>query len=93
MSKLFWEKILWFQTQSNYPIVIYGELDESRMELRKMEVYPNGVVLKVDLDCPENGFTALSDIEWPELVEINDDSSEFFGSAISLDEFEEIWNK
>lgn len=73
------------------PIWLYSELDESRHELRKVEVFSDG---NFGYACNEYslGTTQLSELPLPQETEIANDA-QFEVMNIDKDEFELIWEK
>ena len=84
-------KVKWIHSSSKNPIWLYSELDDDRWEVRKVEIYPDGII---DYAGPngETGSTLLGIVPVPLLEEINTDP-EFIGNEITADEFENIWKK
>lgn len=72
--------------------MIFSEIDNHRYEVRKIEVYKDGIVRKCD-EKMINSKIELGDVAFPEnLDEINQDE-QFHAQYISKKEFESIWNK
>lgn len=84
-------KVQWKHSFSNEPIIIYSELNEDRNEIKKVEIYRDGMMGYACQDVSVNG-SALSECEIPELSEINADP-QFEGIEIHKEEFEAIWKK
>lgn len=82
----------WFHNLENEPYIIYSEIDNQRYEVRKIEIYKNGITRKCD-EKMVNSQIELGDVAFPEnLDDINQDK-EFYAQYISKEEFESIWNK
>jgi hypothetical protein len=73
------------------PSEIYHELDENRFERRKVEIFEDGSVSWAYQDV-EEGSTQLASEAVPSFEEINS-NNKFSPEEISLDQFEQIWNK
>ena len=72
------------------PVLLYSELDAELWEIRKIEVYADGSMVRVDRDEP-SGDTMLSNEPLPTLKEITADPA-FKLADISADEFETVWD-
>lgn len=84
-------KVFWKHTYDDEPVLLYSELDENRDEIRKVEIYRDGMMGYACEDISING-SFLSECEIPELIVINEDT-QFEGIEIQKDEFEMIWEK
>ncbi len=84
-----YERIRWIHDNPNEPILIMGELDDARMELRKIEIFPNGSIGYAMADR-EFGGTMMGDEAWPPLLEITQDP-QFVSEPITAEEFEQLW--
>lgn len=82
-------KVSWKHSFSDEPVLMYSELDENRNEIRKVEIYRDGIMGYAWKDISMNG-TTLSESEIPELSVINKDI-QFEGVGIIKDEFDIIW--
>lgn len=82
---------LWHHDHPDEPVALYGELDEERMELRKVEVFRDG---HGDVAGPEieTGTTMLGECAVPPLAEIATDP-EFGPREITKEEFEAVWTR
>ncbi len=81
----------WKHESEDDPILIYSEVDDANYEIRKIEVYRNGVALRYD-ENTEFVSNRLSDVSFPENIsEIND--NEFFAKNIDLELFENKWKE
>ncbi|RAY81729.1 hypothetical protein DP196_25065, partial [Enterobacter hormaechei subsp. steigerwaltii] len=72
-------------------IELYSEIDDSRYEVRKVEVFSTGDLIFSDESTPIN-ITTLGELPLPSLSEINKDS-QFKAIYIDAVEFENIWTK
>ena len=84
----------WEHDLEDEPYRIYSELDEARMEVRKMEFFRNGLSFSYGA---ERGYPdALSDVPFPtDLREIERRGApgEYIARTISPSVFYEIWNR
>ena len=80
----------WFHDFEDEPRFIYSELDDEGYELRKIEVFKDGSIGNASTDNPESGSTALADVAYPSIEEINA-QKEFHMEEISAAEFEDLW--
>lgn len=62
-------KVVWRHDSDDYPIEIYGELDDEGYEVRKVEVYRNGHHDYADSLKP-TGWTELGEAPVPGVEEI-----------------------
>jgi hypothetical protein len=81
----------WMHKFDDEPNEIYSEIDETRNEIRKIEIFKNG---KIGYATESFGFggSCLSECPLPEIEEIAKDS-QFRTIRISREEFEAVWNK
>ena len=85
----------WDHDLDDEPCLIYSELDDGRMERRKVEFFRNGICFSYGAErgCPE----ALADVPFPEdlrEIENADLQGESFTAAyISPQLFYEVWNQ
>ena len=84
-------KVKWMHEFDDEPVLLYSELTENRLELRKVEVFPNGD-FGYAYDDIFKGTTQLSDTIIPLEDEIAEDP-QFVPVLITKSEFEEIWVK
>ncbi len=88
-NEMHYIKVAWKHDDANEPALLYSELDETRLEVRKVEVFRNrrpGYASEAD----SRGGTQLGEQAVPPPAEIDSDS--LFNSAeISPAEFENIW--
>ncbi len=81
--------VQWLHSNSEYPIYFYSELDENRIELRKIEVYKDDSFGYASKDeC--FGGTELGLEPLPELSEIAEEP-EFVVTEIPFLEFDKLW--
>lgn len=95
MSKLehTFELVDWLHDFASDPKQTVVELDEIRCEVRKIEIFDDGVMVAVDHAHPENDSTFLSFEPWPSLESINlDENGSFNAKSIISAEFEYLWN-
>ncbi|WP_293914271.1 hypothetical protein [Deinococcus sp.] len=82
----------WEHAHDDYPQFLYAELGRDMLEVRKVETFPDGRSFKVELECPSDGPTRLSEHTWPEVEEINASEGEKFSARLlSRSEFEAVW--
>jgi hypothetical protein len=84
-------KVKWIHSNSNEPILLYSEIDEERMEQRKVEIFADG---RYDYASSSEsaGSTRLGEVPIPALSEIASDP-QFEPVKIPKQEFEEVWEK
>ena len=82
-------KVRWIHDHPNYPVMLYSELDGSRWEVRKVEVFADGQCGYASV-TEQHGSTRLGVEPFPDLSEIGQDP-EFEPAVILAEEFEEIW--
>jgi hypothetical protein len=83
--------VRWKHEERNMPVLMYVELDESRWEVRKVEVFVDGRMSYAD-GKSSSGETVLGEEPAPALEEIAA-SPEFEPMTISRSEFESVWEK
>lgn len=71
-------------------MVIYEELDDDRLELRKVHEYADGHLSRTE--SINDSDTSLSWVPVPQEEEINLDPK-FSAEAMSADEFQQVWLK
>lgn len=79
----------WLHNHTDQPVLLYGELDSDRFEVRKVEVFLDGRQSFADA-IDEAAECSLSWVEVPELEEINVDP-QFQAWPISREDFEVVW--
>jgi len=84
-------KILWKEADEGLPSLYYSELDDNRWELRKVEVYRDGLATYADKDI-STGSTMLGLIPFPPISELGA-RPELDVEEISKEEFDEAWSK
>jgi hypothetical protein len=92
MSEMEYIRVQWLQERPDFPIWIFSELDSERMEMRKVEVFPDGSKGYADESDDDSGRTGLGYCPVPSLAEIAQDPV-FIPQEISREEFEQIWNE
>ncbi|MFJ7272782.1 DUF6881 domain-containing protein [Streptomyces sp. NPDC099050] len=83
-------KLNWHHNFDDEPTWLYSELDESRYETRKVEVFRNGRRIFADSQL-STGNAMLGEIPAPSLEELNAEA-EFTASEIERGEFEAEWS-
>ena len=82
----------WDHDLDDEPCLIYSELDDGRMERRKVEFFQNGICFSYGGERGNEG--ALSDVPFPEdLRKITGQTGECRAKTISCQLFQEIWNQ
>lgn len=79
------------ETEKGLPRLIFSEIEDNGIELRKIEIYDDGMI-GYAFDKIEVGKTALADQIIPTVEEINKDD-DIIASYLEREEFEKIWNK
>lgn len=82
-------RVQWRHAAEDEPCWLYSELDERRMERRKIDIYPDGRWGFAD-EHQEVGCSGLSEACTPTVVELNADP-EYEASEITSEEFEQMW--
>lgn len=82
--------VKWVHHFENEPILLYSELDDSRFEIRKVEIFPDGGKGYAS-EFEEFGSTRLGTEPVPFISEIARDP-EFAPKEIAQDEFEKVWS-
>ena len=83
--------VQWFHNFESEPIRLVSELNEDRLETRKLEFFRDGKVGFASASSSSSG-TDLGLMDVPMLAEINLDP-QFRGVEISANEFEVLWEK
>jgi uncharacterized protein DUF6881 len=65
-------RVGWKHQHADEPVILYGELGDDRFEVRKVEVYRNGMCRYASAE-EASGTTALGVLAMPELSEIAKD--------------------
>jgi len=81
--------VKWVHSNSEYPILLVSELNEERVELRKLEYFKSGDVGIASRKKSTHG-TMLGTEPVPQLNDINQDR-QFEGTEISKADFESQW--
>lgn len=82
-------KVRWFHENSDEPVVLMSELDASRYEVRKVEIFADGRIGYADESRSSLG-TFLGEIPIPSVDEIVKDP-QFVVELTDAVEFEEVW--
>ncbi|MGC0095820.1 DUF6881 domain-containing protein [Ralstonia pseudosolanacearum] len=82
--------VRWIHTIPSEPVFIYSEVDPDNFELRKVEVYADGLMGFSD-GTNSDGETMLSTGPLPSLQEIAADP-QFVPVGITQEEFEMMWS-
>lgn len=82
-------KVKWLNNFPNEPREIYSELNDERWELRKIEIFPDGSMIRADR-WHSMDATRLAEEPIPPNEEIIKDS-QFILEDISRGEFEDLW--
>ena len=82
----------WKNAPPDSPVEFFSEMDHSRWETRKVEVFTGGRLGYASKAKPSNGSTRLAIIPLPPLKEIAS-QIEFEVKEISADQFEIIWKR
>lgn len=89
MSQYF--KCKWIHSNPEDPTLLYSELDDTRMETRKIEIWSDNQIGFAD-QREHSAKTELGKVAVPELSDIAKDP-QFQPIKISKNEFEEVWAK
>jgi hypothetical protein len=84
-------KIHSIHTSPDEPVFLYSELDESRREIRKVEIFWDGKMGYATRDA-NFGPTRLEAEPIPSLSEV-EDNPELVASEITSEDFEEVWRR
>jgi uncharacterized protein DUF6881 len=84
-------KVSWIHDFEDEPILLYSELDLSRHEIRKIEIYKDGSFGLASFNY-EFGGTLLSSEPVPDTTEIGKDP-QFIVHETSKEEFEAVWEE
>ena len=82
-------KVKWIHSIQSEPVLLYSELDDQRMEVRKVEVFADGSMDFADR-MRQKGNARLGKVPVPPLDEIAADS-EFEPFEIEQSEFDSVW--
>jgi hypothetical protein len=84
-------KVKWKHSNPEEPIWLYSELDDSRWEVRKIEIFPDGHYGFASA-TEASTDTGLGEVPVPPIGEIAA-IPEFEPEAISKEEFEKVWSR
>jgi hypothetical protein len=84
-------KVKWNHSIESEPVLLYSELDDQRMEIRKVEVFSDGRMDYADA-ARGKGNARLGKVPVPPLAEIESDP-EFEPIEIGRGEFDAVWTK
>jgi hypothetical protein len=82
--------VRWHHDSPDEPVLLYEELNEQRLETRKVEEFVDGRRVRSDRIAPELG-TSLSWEPVPSEAEI-DGQLEFTIEHLAADQFEAVWS-
>ncbi len=82
-------RVKWNHSDTRFPVHLYSELDENRMEVRKVEVWADGRCGYAGQN-EVFGNTGLDKVPIPSLVKIAEDL-QLEPFEISREEFELVW--
>ena len=83
--------VQWHQSNVDYPVELFSEIDDAGWEQRKVEVYADGRRCYAD-KRKQSGSTQLGLAPIPSLAEIAADP-QFSPREISREEFETSWKR
>lgn len=81
--------VKWKHEHPDEPVLLYSELDQRRMEKRKIDIFPDGRWGYAD-DQEEVGGTMLGEAPTPSIEQISADL-QFEAKEIEEAEFERLW--
>ncbi len=84
-------KVHWLHDFDVEPVTLFSEIGEDGYEVRKIQRYRDGRLLKAD-SSHETGEIGLSEIPVGP-IEAVAAQPEFSAFVISRDEFEDVWNR
>lgn len=86
-------KVVWNHEpgEESEPILLYSEIDDGNIELRKVDIFSDGRMQYAD---PQShiGDTVLSAEPMPSMREINL-QPKFVGAEVTKEEFEKVWTE
>lgn len=85
------QRIVWKHGYADEPIVLYAEIDSNGFEVRKVDEYKDGRLVRADRSAGA-GSTFVSDYFIPGIDVINQ-APTFDASSISAAEFEQVWDR
>jgi hypothetical protein len=83
--------VKWKHSSPDEPCVLYSELDEQRMQRRKIDIFPDGRWGFADESEEVGSETFLGEAPTPSIEEINSDPV-YEAEEISKEDFEKLWN-
>src|SRR5262249_21508930 len=83
-------RVEWRHDDPHDPVVLFAELDDDRWEVRKVDVFRDGSLVRADAETDDRAATRLGLVPTPTLHELNADP-QFDGVSISREEFEGQW--
>jgi hypothetical protein len=84
-------RTVWRHSFDNEPVELWSELDEERMEVRKIEVFRDGRRVIAPPIARESA-TQLSELPIPSIEEINRDN-QFQATEVDRSAFEDEWQR
>jgi len=81
--------VKWKHSYPDEPSVLYSELDDQRMQRRKIDIYPDGRWGFADAQ-EEVGGSGLGDAPTPSVEQLNA-NPEYEAMEIDKEEFERLW--
>ena len=82
-------KVHWSHESENQPVAFYCEMEDDRMEVRKVELYADGSFGYAN-ERRSSGRTVLAALPMPATAAL-DAGPNYEASEITRDDFEEIW--
>jgi hypothetical protein len=80
----------WIHDQRGRAAIHLFRAGRRRVRAKEDGVFKDGSIGKASTDNPEAGSTALADVPYPSIEEINA-QEEFHAEEISVAEFEDLW--
>jgi hypothetical protein len=82
--------VKWKHSNPDEPSLLYSEIDEQRMQHRKIDIYPDGRWDFAD-EHEEVGGSILGEAPTPSVDQLNS-GPEYEAVEIDKDEFEKLWS-
>jgi hypothetical protein len=82
--------VRWKAAQADEPCIMYSELDDARMQRRKLDIFPDGRWGYADEHEEVGSETILGEAATPSVDEINADPA-FEAAETTREEFEKLW--
>lgn len=82
-------KVHWSHDSENQPVAFYSEMEDDRMEIRKVELFADGSLGFAD-ETNSSGRTMLGALPMPTLEELAA-GPHYEPEEITREEFEDIW--